>query len=528
MLNRRTVSIAPRISAIAFALISLLAASTLHAEDAAAPEYEFKRIAKLVQTAAPGQDVVETLYQFMEKYPRDPRGDQVQLWVGQVQQKRKFHNEAIKELGYVIRDFPSSPLVTRAYRLQAASYAAIDHHKEEADCFSAIIDRKPRDFKADPEASALFREASIWLADQAMQRKPPGVEIAVALLTQLPEQREAVTRIVEVYASVEQFDNALKAIERLPDSDRLLGYQLLTRLYSARPGVTNLFNVLGRLLDKEKPSDSIDPLVQNLVAAIGGKGSEDHHKALSRVIERYPRLKRWAEYEICKLDRASDVAVLVRFVGDYRTGGDVEQCKQWIGVYYESAGDPVKARVAYWTLNDNVNAHFLVAETYYGPHARKVDLEGGVKELTEIVKRFYSNGVCCDALTRRAELQADRLKTVDTALATYRELIDRFPEEGDWPARSLMRIGQLLRSQKKPDDAIHAYEKLIVVYDKSPHLRQAWLELAACYEEKHQPDRAIETFRTMLKKFPRTPEGSQAHTILETRYKVADTEVSDR
>ncbi len=528
MWNRPTVPAGFCVRAIAFALLLAFAGSTLRAQDAAAPDYEFNRIAKLVQAAAPGQDVVETLYQFMEKYPREPRGDQVQLWVGQIQQKRKFHNEAIKELGYVIRDFPKSPLVTRALRMQAASYAATDHRKEEADCYAAIVDRKPRDFKDNTEATALFREASIWLADQAMRQKEPKVEQAVALLTQLPDQREAVTRIVEIYVSVEQFDNALKAIERLPDSDRLLGYQLLTRLYSVRPGVSNLFNVLGRLLDKEKPSDSIDPLVQGLVGAIGAKGQEDHHKALGRIIERYTRLKRWAEFELCKLDHATNVAILTRFVGDYRTGGDVEQCKQWIGENYESAGEPAKAREAYWTLNDRVGAHFLVAETYYGSRARKVDLQGGVNELTEIVKRFYGNGVCCDALTRRAELQADPLKDRDAALATYRELIDRFPQEGDWPARSLMRIGALHRLMKKPDDAIRAYEKLIVVYPQSPQLRPAWLELAACYEEKQQPESAIQTYRTMLKKFPRTSEASRAHTILETRYKVADTEVSDR
>ena len=150
------------------------------------------------------------------------------------------------------------------------------------------------------------------------------------------------------------------------------------------------------------------------------------------------------------------------------------------------------------------------------------------KELTEIVKRFYSNGVCCDALFRRAELQATRMNKVEKAIETLRELVDRFPQEGDWPPRALMRIGRLLRDQKKQDEAILAYEQVILKYDKSGAMRQAWLEIAASYEEKSEPQRAIEVYRTVLRKFPRTGEASRAHTILETRYKIADTDVSDR
>jgi TolA-binding protein len=507
-------------------VLVLLTTRALAAE--ATPDDEFKKLADRVQkTAAPGQELVDSLYTFMEKFPRDPRSDQVQLWVGQVQQKRKFHNEAIKEFDFVIKDFPNSPLVTIAYRAQAASYLAIDKHDQAEGCFREIVKRKPVDFKADAGATGLFREASIWLAERLLQGKEPKVDEAIGLLMQLPDQREAVTRVVQVYVNAGRFDDAMKAIERLPDKDRLLGYELLVKLYSARPGSANLFSLLDKII-KEKPSEAIDGLVQTVVGAIGGKDQSDRLKALERVVDKYERLKRWAAFALCEAHRASDVDRLVRFVGDYRSGGDVEQSKRWIGEFYESAGDPKKAREAYQQLTDAVAAHFLVAETYYGPRAKVPDLPGGEKELSEIVKRFYSPGASCDALWRRAELQAGAMKKTDAAIATLRELIDRFGTEGDWAPRSLMRVGQLLRSQKKHDEAIVAYEQVILRYDKSPPLRQAWLEIAATYEEKREPDRAIETYKTVLRKFPRTGEASRAHTILETKYKIADTDVSDR
>lgn len=506
-------------------ILTLMLATAAPAEDAA-PDHEFKRLAEQVHKAAPSQELVDTLYAFMEKWPKDARGDQVQFWVGQVQAKRRFHNEAIKEFGYVIKDFPNSPLVLQALRAQASSYQAIDKHKEAAECFRAIVDRKPKDLDKDPTARGLYREAVIYLAERHFRQKE--YDEAVAMYTQLPDQRESVSRIVDVYVAIERYDDAMKAIERLPESDRLLGYRLLIRLYSARPGVANLFELQDRIFAQEKPGEQKDNLVRQVVDAIARKGDAEKHKALQRVVDKYDRLKRWAAFGLCELDRRSDVNRLTTFIGDYRNGGDVEQCKLWVGEFYESAGDPEKAREAYGRLRDNVAGHFRIAETYYGPRAKKPDLAGGEKELTEIVKRFYSAGVCCDALMRRADLQAGPMKKPDTAVATLREMIDRFPNEGDWPIRGYMRLGQVLRTIRKQDDAIVAYEQVILKYPDRGAARQAWLEIAACYEEKQEPKKAIDTYKTVLRKYPRTAQASKAHTILETRYKIADTDVSDR
>lgn len=513
-------SVRPGVLVLALLLPMLVAADR-------APDSEYTRLESMMQKSAPGQELVDTLYAFMEKWPTDPRSDQVQYWAGVAQAKRKFHNEAIKEFGFVLKDFPNSPLVPQALRQQAASYLAIDKSDEAAKCFEGIVERKPKDFAADKAGAALFREAAIWLAGRAMSLKEPKTDHAVALLMQLPDQREAVTRVVEIYVRTDRFDDAMAAIQRLSASDRMLGYELMLKLYSARPGTANLFSLLDKVM-AEKPSDQSTRLIQSVVGAIGSKDQADRHKALERVASKYEAIKRWAQMSLCEMDRATDLERLVRFVGDWRSGGDVEQCKQWIGEFYESAGDAKRAREAYWKLNDATAAHFLVAETYYGPRAKKPDLEGGEKELTEIVKRFYSPGACCEALNRRADLQAGRMEKTDAAIATLRELVDRFAQEGDWAPRSLMKIGQLLRTQKKYDDAIVAYEQVILKYEKSGAMRPAWLEIASTYEQKNEPQRAIETYKSVLRKFPRTGEASRAHTILETKYKIADTDVSDR
>src|SRR5437762_8980228 len=91
------------------ALILLLALTPFALAQDAAPDREFDRIADHVAKDVPSQDLVDRIYEFMEKYPKDPRSDRLQYWAGIVQQKRKFHNEAIKEFGYLVKDFPKSP-----------------------------------------------------------------------------------------------------------------------------------------------------------------------------------------------------------------------------------------------------------------------------------------------------------------------------------------------------------------------------------------------------------------------------------
>lgn len=507
---------------------SLLVRTTATLADDRAPDREFERVAEAVSKQAASEDVVNRLYRFMELYPRDPRSDQVQFWVGQVQQGRKYHNEAIKEFGYVVSDFPKSPLVTRALMQQAKSYLAIDKPDDAVAAYQKIIDIPPADPAANAGVTGTYREALLWMAHRAETKKPePDIDLAVDLVLRLPDRKEAVSRCVNLYIKAERFEDALATIKRLPNEDRHLAYRLLAEIYVARPGNKKLFEVLERVLGAEKEGNDTSATLQHLVNVIGQRGDSVRAEALEVIVASYKPLKRWAAFDLCRLERAANVMRLQTFVGDYNTGGDVEQAKRWIGEFYEAAGQPQQAREAYGRLDDRVGAHFLIAETYYGQRAVKKDLPGGERELSEIVKQFYSTRTSSEALQRRAELQAGAMGNVDAGIATYRELIDRFPEEGEYPAHAMLRLGQLHRSQKKYDEALGWYERLIRQYPRSGHMRTAWLQIADTYEQMEDRRRARDTLLAVLKKFPHTREASAAHTRLERDYGVADANVAD-
>lgn len=494
--------------------------------EGSASDNEFAAIEELYNKSAPSGELVERLYRFMEKYPREPRSDRMQMWVALTQQRRKFHNEAIKEFSFLLSEFSTSPLVIQALRAQADSYQAIAKTAEVAACYEKIMAMRPADFARDPRATACYKDALNYLTDAALRKG--DADGAVALLMQLPDQIESVTRIVQVYIDAGRHEQALAAARRLPDSQRILAYRLIIRTYAARPGAANLYALFDEIIAKEKPSASIDELIQSLAEAIGSKSTQDRHKITEMIDRQYERLRRWAQFRLCDLDKDSDVQRLIRFAADFHSGADVEQTKMWTGQFYEKAGDASKARETYKRLDDAPAGHFLVAETYYGALAKVKDLPGGREELTNIVKHFYSPVVSAEALTRRSALEDGPMNDTDAAIATLRQIVERFADQGDYPQRALIRLGELFRKQKKFNEAIEAYEKLILDYPQGPHLRESWLQIGYTHEEKGEAGRAVEVFRTVLRKFPRTHEASIAHTRLEDKYNVPDVDVSDR
>ncbi|MFI5377674.1 MAG: tol-pal system YbgF family protein [Tepidisphaerales bacterium] len=491
-----------------------------------APAREFERIAGFYAKDAPSQDLVDRLYDFMEKYPKDPRSDRVQLWVALTQQKRKFHNEAIKEFNFVINDFPNSPLVLHALRAQIDSYSALDKPGKVAENYAKILEKKPADFAGDSTATAAYNDAILFTASLFIQKKE--VDAAVKLLLQLPSRAEAISRVVQAYIAFDRHDDALALIRRLPREEKPLAYRLTLAAYASRPGTANLFVLLNEVISTEPPAAAADALIQQIAAAIGAKGPDDKDKVLRHIADKCERLRRWAQFALCDLHK-TELPRLMTFIGDYRTGADVEKVKVMVGELHESRGDAPKAREAYWLLDSKPAAHFLVAATYYGKLAKTKDLPAGQKELTEIVKRFYSPAVSAEALLERADLESGLMNTPATAVATLRELLARFPSEEERSVRAIFRLGSLLRVQKKQDEAVAAYERLIQDYAGAANaVRRAYLEIANCHEEKNDSQRAVATYRLVLRKYPHTPEASHAHTVLEQRYNVPDVDVSDR
>ncbi len=219
------------------------------APEGMAPAREFERVAEAFAKEAPSQDLVDRLYTFMEKYPKDARSDRVQYWVGITQQRRKFHNEAIKEFGFVISDFPSSPLVVVALCAQIDSYAAIGKGERAGEIYTKLASMRPTDL-TDLQAAAAYRDGLLHVAGQHLAKKE--VDQAIALYLQLPSRQEALARVVELYIASDRHDDAMNMVRRLPPEEKPLAFRLTLTAYSARPAPTGSFRCWMRSLPRSR------------------------------------------------------------------------------------------------------------------------------------------------------------------------------------------------------------------------------------------------------------------------------------
>ena len=63
-------------------------------------------------------------------------------------------------------------------------------------------------------------------------------------------------------------------------------------------------------------------------------------------------------------------------------------------------------------------------------------------------------------------------------------------------------IGESYLKKKRYDEAISAYRKLIVEYDKGFYMEYAYYSLGWCYRHKNEDEKGIEIFNELVKKFP--------------------------
>ena len=143
-----------------------------------------------------------------------------------------------------------------------------------------------------------------------------------------PTFLRAITRAVQLYITSDRHEDALNAIGRLSEAERFLAYRLTAITYGSREGSANLFKLLSRVIEKEKPSGPVDNILQQIAKVIAKKGRADESKALDTIAQKYPRLRRWAHFSLCEIHKREDSDRLLKFIGDYRTGG-VETTQVW-------------------------------------------------------------------------------------------------------------------------------------------------------------------------------------------------------
>ncbi|OPZ24745.1 MAG: tol-pal system protein YbgF [Lentisphaerae bacterium ADurb.BinA184] len=541
----------PRLAGLGLLVAALLAAAAPAAEDN-------RRADELFETAMAAyklerwEDAGNKFYDFMAAAPHDPRNDQAQYYAARTFLLRNYLNRAIEEFGYLIEDFPDSQFTTLGYHDRSACHRQTRQVEPAVADAEQVIRRPVKIYHG--EEDALLRQLYenhradvFWLAKHYLERKE--TDLAVAAYRRLPYEMEAFRNVVDVYYGLGDFARIQELIDGLQASNRHEGFKYLIEFYAKRGAVNQLKGIFERLLQEKEPTDATDDLVWHTGGQFWNIGREQWEWAMRRISSHYPRRARRADYELARhsWENPAFLDELELFVIKYRSGNDVDDVLRWKGITLERQGQPEAARKDYRRLGNTALGHWFAAESYHGQYAREKDLKGGLAEYMELRKAFYSPEWAAMAQWRIGGLHR-ALKEVEPAVEAYRQMVKRFGtltitrDSGPYyhwqkaffgveamaygPAAQLA-AGDTLREARRFEDAEMEYRLVVTNYGKSDEAPTAAYRIALCYEGLEDKETAIKVMKSVLRRYPKSPAASEAHTRLETQYGIPDTEVTD-
>jgi len=536
---------------LAAALCMLLLCASLNA---AADD---KRADELFETALGAyglkryEDAATKFYDFMAAAPYDPRNDQAQYYVGRSCMHRNYLNKAIEEFGYLIEDFPDSIYATLAHYYTAECYLKTRKEDKALEHYEQVVLGKVKHHwhwsknAMEKQRGDNHRNAVFWLAKHYLAKKEH--EKAIAAYQKLPHEMEAFRYVVNVYYGLQDYDKIKELIDGLQDTNRHEAFKYMVEFYAKKKAFNQLKSIFSKLLEEKNPNNATDDLVRTTAENFRHIGWEHWDWAMGMVSKHYPRAARWADYRLANRhwNNMQYQDQMELFVIKYRTGNDVDWVLRHKGVALEQHNKPDEARKDYKRIGNTAQGHWYIAESYHGRYCKKKEPDEAIKEYVKLRTAFYSMEWAAMAQWRVGELYRQK-KDVDKAVEAFRHVTKRFAsvkiEEGHWRhvlAHNLGRnktwfgpdgqlaLGDVLREAKRWDDAIMEYKTLVRKYPKTEQASWSAYRTALCYEGKDEPDTAIAVMKSVLRRYGKTAAASDAHTRLETKYNVADTEVSD-
>jgi TolA-binding protein len=496
------------------------------------------------------EDAATKFYDFMAAAPYDPRNDQAQYYIGRCYMHRNFLNKAIEEFGYLIEDFPDSQYTSLGLYDLAQCYLKVREDEKARQTMEKVIARPVKIYHGDQDAMLRqlyenHRAAVFYLAKYYLDNKK--YDEAIAAYRKLPYEMEAFRYVVDVYYSIGEFEKIKELIDGLEDKNRHEAFKYLVEFYAKNKAINQLKGVFLKLLQEKEPTNLTDDLVWTTAWNFQHIDREHWNWAMKNISDHYPRLARRADYELARYNW-QDIKYqddLELFVIKYRTGNDVDEVLRWKGITLERAGRADDARADYKRIGNTAQGHWYICESYHGAYARNKDLDAAIAEYVKFRTAFYSMEWAAMAQWRVAELYRAK-NDVDRAVEALRHLVNRFGsvviEDGNWVnvirhnlgrnkihfgADGQLALGDVLREAKRWDDAILEYKVVVTKYPKLEQASWAAYRTALCYEGKDDTETAIAVLKSCLRRYGKTAAGSDAHTRLESKYKVADTEVSD-
>ncbi|MFH0924455.1 MAG: tetratricopeptide repeat protein [bacterium] len=96
------------------------------------------------------------------------------------------------------------------------------------------------------------------------------------------------------------------------------------------------------------------------------------------------------------------------------------------------------------------------------------------------------------------------LKDYSPAEKYYLEYLKKYPKDGLFSRAALRDLGYLFEGQKKYDEALVYYQKILTFYPRKMENDQVYLDLGRCYDALNKTKEAKEVYEKAIAEFPET------------------------
>lgn len=143
---------------------------------------------------------------------------------------------------------------------------------------------------------------------------------------------------------------------------------------------------------------------------------------------------------------------------------------------------------------------------------------GNYRAATEAYSRAISAGAdAADYATLRRAVMYGHAGDIDRKLKELKDLPSRYPDS-KWIADALLETGNTYAALGKVRQAEEAFAKLRKSYSSTPQNRQGSLQLAMTLMKDNQMEKAEETYREIISKWPSSEEAQLANEDLRRYY----------
>jgi tetratricopeptide (TPR) repeat protein len=211
----------------------------------------------------------------------------------------------------------------------------------------------------------------------------------------------------------------------------------------------------------------------------------------------------------------------------------------YLAQWYKTAKQMEQARTTYGKFKDKAEGQGQIALTYRQETPKQTDKAVAIyrqlaadaktapKWLAEAAMAYREAGKPDQAIAVYRELITSDAKGAETYAVNiadtlyyanrWKEAIAAYRGTNNFPTNYL-HMASANRQLKQYDEAIALYRQIIAA--SAPHASSALLQIAYTQEEAGKKEDAIKTLKMICDKFPKTGEGSTAHTRLNDVYKI--------